>query len=319
MTLSSRGRPTILVVRGHSFVGRKGFMVTVKYKEGDKEKYEVFPVIDLDMVVIVGKGVTMSTAALQLLGEQRVPVLFHGPDWHLVLLDPVQVGWAEARRKQYLMAESELGTSVAKEFIRGKLEGMANVAKNLSYKAKGSAPNADAWRKEGRGELVSCKNLDCVKKVEAEWSAKLWKDLTKFIPEMESRVPRKRDPPNRALDYVYALTYALCAHALVGAGLDPYAGLIHRERSGKISFVYDFSEMFKPAGIYVVATAARSYKLKLEGDFLDKGSLARVSQTFYTIFENKKYAVRKFIYTKAWELRNSLEKGTGFKAYIFKP
>ena len=308
-----------MVVRGHSFVGRKGFMITVRYKKEGKEITEVFPIIDLDMVVIVGRGVVVSAAALQLLNEQNVPTLFHGPDWDFVTLDPVKVGWAEARRKQYLMRDNELGVKVAKEFIYGKLEGMSNVAKNLAYKSRGKSENSSLWKSEGRGELAACRNLDCVRKVEAEWSAKLWKDIVQFVPGMRARVPRGPDPPNRALDYVYALIYSLCTHALVGAGLDPYAGLIHTERSGKKSFVFDFSEMFKPAGIYVVASVARTSKLKLEGDFLDKESLQKVSQTFYSIFESKKYSVRRWIYTKAWELRDSIEKGKEFKAFVFYP
>ncbi len=310
----------ILIVRGHSFVGRKGFMITVRTKDKEgKERTESFPIIDIEMVVIVGKGVTVSSAALALLNEQNIPVLFHGADWDFVVIDPNKVGWAEARRKQYNMTNTELGVVIAKGFIYGKLDGMANVAKNLAYKSRGKAERADLWRIEGRGELASCKNLDCVKRVEAEWSSKLWKDIVSFIPGMRSRMPRGRDPPNRALDYVYALIYSLCTHALVGAGFDPYAGLVHRERSGKRSFVFDFSEMFKPAGIYVVASLVRSQRLELEGDFLNRESIQKVSQVFYEIFESKKYAVRRWIYSKAWELRDSIEKGRKFQSYVFKP
>ncbi len=307
----------ILIVRGHAFLGRKGYMVVVR--RGKEKEPEVFPAIDIDMVVVIGKGVTLSTALLELLVEQNIPLIVHGRDWDSVVIDPIRIGWAEARRKQYLMKEMEIGVKVAREFIYGKLEGMSRVAKNLAYKSKGSAKWSDEWRKEGRGELAGCKNIDCIKKVEAEWSAKLWKDIANFLPNFPGRVPRARDPVNRSLDYVYALIYGLCTHALVGAGLDPYAGLIHTERSGKLSFVYDFSEMFKPAGIYVVASTVRSTSIKLEEDFLDKESLQKVSAAFYSLFEDTKHAVRRWIYSKAWELRNSLERGNEFKAYVFYP
>ncbi|ABU82250.1 CRISPR-associated endonuclease Cas1 [Ignicoccus hospitalis] len=309
----------ILVVRGHAFVGRKGYMITVRYKKDGKEVTEAFPALDIEMAVFVGKGITVSTAALQLLEEQNVPTLFHGVDWSFVTINPVKVGWSRARKNQYSMGETELGVKVAKEFIFGKLEGMSNVAKNLSYKGKKPTPNSDYWRSEGRGELASCKNLDCVKKLEAEWSSKLWKDIVQFVPGMRSRVPRGNDPPNRTLDYLYALLYSVCNHALVGAGLDPYAGLIHRERAGKLSFVYDFSEMFKPMAIYVMATAIRTYKIELEGDFLNKESLQKVTQLFYSIFESKKYSVRKWVYAKAWQLRDAIESGKEFKAFVFRP
>ncbi|UXD22577.1 hypothetical protein IPA_06395 [Ignicoccus pacificus DSM 13166] len=309
----------ILIVRGHAYLGRKGYMLTVRTKKDKKEVTESFPIIDLDMIVIVGKGVVMSTAVLELVNEQGVPLLIHGKDWDAVLIDPIKIGWAEARRKQYLMRDNETGVHIAKEFIYGKLEGMSRVAKNLAYKSKGEARWSDEWRSEGRGELASCKNIDCIRKVEAVWSAKLWKDISSFIPNFEGRVPRARDPGNRALDYIYALIYGLCTHALIGAGLDPYAGLIHKDRAGKVSFTFDFSEMFKPAGIYVMASVMRTSKLRLEDDFLDKESLEKISQAFYALFEDKKHAVRRWIYGKAWELRNSLEKGTAFKAYVFYP
>ncbi len=195
---------------------------------------------------------------------------------------------------------------------------MSNVARNLAYKSKGKAPWSELWRNEGRGELAACKNIDCVIKIEAEWSSKLWKDVLQFVPGMESRTPRETDVGNRTLDYLYALIYGISTHALIGAGLDPYAGLIHKEKSGKKSFVYDFSEMFKPVAVYVMAKAVRSYKLKLEGDFLDKESLRKVTQLFYSVFESKEYSIRRMVYRKAWELRESLDSGREFKAFVFK-
>ena len=307
-----------MIARGYSFLGRKGFSITIRYKKEGKEVTEAYPIIDIDMVVVIGKNVSVSTSALQLLNEQGVPILFHGIDWSFVVIDPIRVGWAEARRKQYLLRETELGVKIAKEFIFGKLEGMSNVAKNLAYKSKGKAPWSEAWKSEGRGELASCKNLECVIKIESEWSSKLWKDILKFVPEMESRIPRGMDVGNRTLDYLYALIYGVSTHALIGAGLDPYAGLIHKEKSGKKSFVYDFSEMFKPVAVYVMAKALRSYKLKLEGDFLDKESLQKVSQLFFSIFDDRNHSIRRIVYAKAWELRDSLDSGKEFKAFIFK-
>ncbi len=49
-----------------------------------------------------------------------------------------------------------------------------------------------------------------------------------------------------ALNYAYAILYNEASDALILAGLDPYAGFLHTDRSGKQSLTYDYSDTYKP-------------------------------------------------------------------------
>ena len=55
---------------------------------------------------------------------------------------------------------------------------------------------------------------------------------------------------------------SILAKALVAAGLDPYAGIMHTPRQGRLSLVYDFSELYKPLVIHAVIQASRTMTLK---------------------------------------------------------
>jgi CRISPR-associated endonuclease Cas1 len=53
------------------------------------------------------------------------------------------------------------------------------------------------------------------------------------------------DPVNSALNYGYGMLYNQVQHALLLAGLDPYAGFVHVDRPGKPSLVLDAIEEFR--------------------------------------------------------------------------
>jgi len=53
------------------------------------------------------------------------------------------------------------------------------------------------------------------------------------------------DPFNSSLNYGYGILYSLAWRSLVLAGLDPYAGFLHVDRSGKPVLAFDYVEMFR--------------------------------------------------------------------------
>ena len=50
---------------------------------------------------------------------------------------------------------------------------------------------------------------------------------------------------NQCLNYAYGILYAEVWRALVGAGLDPYFGIIHGSEKGEASLVFDLIEEFR--------------------------------------------------------------------------
>jgi CRISPR-associated protein Cas1 len=163
--------------------------------------------------------------------------------------------------------------------------------------------------------------------IEAELTKKAWSLLRRHIPQeygFTGRQPRSHDPVNQAISYTYAILYTLSSHALTAAGLDPHIGLLHTTGGPRKSLAYDHSEQFKPLAIHAAITASRKTTLDTGPDgYLDATSLEVVTKTLYTYLKRKPtgrtLTNRAYIYTKAWELRNTLVKGTKYNPYTYNP
>ena len=272
----------LLVIRGPVRIGKRGSTLVVSSPEVDEKKEvswktEAYPLLDLELVVVVESRARISTGAILMLAEANVPLVFHSGRVDSILLSPFAVRVAEVRRRLYKLTESlEWRVAIGKALVEGKLRGMANVARYFTYKEAERNPEMErhleavAEVEKVRGEEIKkVKDVEELRVYEAKWSKKYWELLSPFIPPhygFTGRNPRGGDPINSAINYSYAILYGLCTHALVAAGLDPYAGLMHTERAGRTSLTYDFSEMFKPVAVHAVTAASRTADLKVGRD-----------------------------------------------------
>jgi CRISPR-associated protein Cas1 len=335
----------ILVVKGVAKVSKRGSTVVVStpksVRNGESSDRKIqptwesqtIPLLDLELLVIVGSRVRVSSGVLLLLSEAGVPVVVHGRRSNSVLVNPFNVRVADVRRRLYNISENPVWVvSVGMKFIEGKLYGMINLLRYLTYKEvergkdlKWILDKLNEIEKLMRDEKDSIKSVDALRIYEAKWSKRLWELASTFIPSeygFTGRDPKSRDPINSAVSYCYAIIYGLCTHALIAAGLDPYVGIIHSERAGKTSLVYDFSEMFKPIAVHAVVVASRATTLGVDGSsYLTKSSLEVVTRHLYRLLKRKhhkwRYTARGEIYAKAWELRQNIEKGTKFEPFIY--
>ncbi|MEM3974876.1 MAG: CRISPR-associated endonuclease Cas1, partial [Ignisphaera sp.] len=76
------------------------------------------------------------------------------------------------------------------------------------------------------------------------------------------REPRKGDVINSSIDFLYTILYGIITKAIVATGLDPFYGLIHVLKSGRLSLTYDISEIFKPLAIHTIIQASRKANLR---------------------------------------------------------
>jgi CRISPR-associated protein Cas1 len=74
------------------------------------------------------------------------------------------------------------------------------------------------------------------------------------------------DTTNILLNYGYGILYGEVQNALVIAGLEPYAGLIHTDRPGKPSLTCDLIEEFRAPIVdrTVIGLLNRGYEVKLD-------------------------------------------------------
>ncbi len=284
------------------------------------------PATDIDELVIVGRGVSLSSGLLLVLGRLDIPVVIHGRRNDVFLHRPFNVSVTLTRFNQYRASYNrELSLYYSRILIRSKINGLRNLLKYY-YSKKIISDHGGECFNQAIEKIQVASSIDELRNVEAEGSKCFWSRITGLYGEygFPGRKPRNSDVVNRGIDYGYAVLYGLVSHALVAAGLDPYAGFMHVKKSGRLSLVYDFSEQYKPVIIHSVLSGIQRIKNPMvtgEG-LLDPRSTAYLSKTIYSWLNKYRrsigMSIRKNIYVKAHELAESLRSGTVFQGYTYK-
>ncbi len=249
----------IIEVSSHgTFIGKKGQTIKITCKG---EKLQEIPVVKLSEI-IVSASTSISSEAVKLLAENSVPVLFMGRGKPVALLHGFFMhGTVLTRREQITAYNDPRGTHLAKAFVDA---GMTNKHRLLAYFAnsrKRTDPTlADnlgiaieeikrVQEKLGEVEGLVTENRYQIMGLEAEATRIYYQALRMILPEeihfarREKRPPR--DPFNSALSLGYTILNSRVLAAVTACGLEPFAGYLHADRSGKPSLVLDLSEEFR--------------------------------------------------------------------------
>lgn len=104
------------------------------------------------------------------------------------------------------------------------------------------------------------------------------------------------DPVNALLSFAYTLITHECSSALQGIGLDPYVGLLHQDRPGRVSLALDLLEEFRaPWADRFILTLINRKQIQLN-DFITEASGA----------VRLKDDARK-VFLTAWQERKQIE------------
>lgn len=272
----------ILEVSTHGCrVGRRGRLIRVTC---NGEVVREVPVSKLTEVIVSGRA-SISSEAVELLAENGVPVLFMCGWRPVALLHGFFMhGTVLTRREQMAAYNDGRGVHLAKGFVRG---GLVNKAQLLRYfaasrgrsdgevagvlEAAASEIFKIACEVEGvEGEMVDDVRFE-IMGLEAEGTRIYYEGLRLLLPEdvgferRERRPPR--DPVNAALSYGYTMLNGRCLSVIAACGLEPYAGFLHADRSGKPSLILDLSEEFRQPAVDRVVVSLFSKRVLGRGDF----------------------------------------------------
>lgn len=276
----------VLVVseRGAAVRARGGLLV-VEGKEGKKE----FSPGDLDQVLIMTSGVSVTSNAIRLLMRHSVDVVFLDPFGEAVgrVYPPYINKTVLTRRRQYETFLAKERWDIVYAFISSKLKNQAGLLRYYAKSRELEHLKELAHRVESYIDKLpeTLGNPQQVLSLEAQAAREYWGGVAELLPSslsFDGRDPESIDPVNIVLNYAYALLYSRVWRFLVLAGLDPYAGYLHTDRSGKESLVYDFSEMFKQAAVdrEVVKVFSEGWTPELENGFLLRKSRAEIVRFF---------------------------------------
>lgn len=244
-------------------IGRRGRLVRVT--RGGEVVCEV-PVSKLTDVIVSGR-VSVSSDVVRLLAENGVPVLFTCGWRPVALLHGFFMHGTVLTRREQIAAYGDLrGVHLAKGFVRGGLVNKAQLLRYFAASRGRSGEGVAGVLEDAASEIfrVACEvdgveggSVDEVRfevmGLEAEGARVYYEALRLLLPEdagferRERRPPR--DPVNAALSYGYTLLNARCLAAIAACGLEPYAGFLHADRSGKPSLMLDLSEEFRQPAV----------------------------------------------------------------------
>lgn len=248
----------------------------------------------LQRIVVVGRTGFVTLDGLQWLADLGIALLFVGVGGKLnSVFAPGGLEGSKVRlhRLQANARESETGVRIAQLLIGQKLLGQQQILEWLSdpgrqilVSERGRIRRTRAAAQELRGLYEQVGRLmDLEEIIEAERSGGqvYWSSLTgiplQWKPRDAAKVPshwlttQRResfrtgnrygatDPANALINYGYSLLEAETRIASYKAGLHPGLGIIHVDKDGRASFVYDLMEPVRPTVDRMVLEFIRSH------------------------------------------------------------
>jgi CRISPR-associated protein Cas1 len=295
---------------------------TLEARGRDGERLRI-PLAQVDAILIATRGAMVSSALLTEASRLGIPVYLVKASGDVVaVLEP-----AEAHRTadtQLAQAawrlDPERRLEAARWFVRWKLEARARM---LRYEAKrigdpGLRDESYELESRARSETRLASSIDELRSVEARLGRMYWSLYQRLLPPgipFPGRKPRGGDPINSSLDYLYAILRAKCHAALRIAGLNPYIGFMHSEKSGRPSLTLDFMEVYRWRPEQLLARMlSRGFTPMLEEGLLDHESRAVLASEWARASEAGLPASRKTLWdtiiSAAWELASSLRRGS---------
>jgi len=325
-----------------------GYGVTVGYSKGcltiregkGGSNYKV-SLADLDQVIIATSGVKITSKAIRALIDYGVDlVVLDSRGYPIARLYPPYISrTVDTRRKQYLLYYDldyarKIIIEIAYCKIRNQLEYLRKLYSRLRIDELREAVTSI---KEYLSELLSI-NANSLKElrrkviqVEAKAAHTYWSNIALILPEDVGFPGRNHDSSdlvNILLNYSYSILYSTCWKAITLAGLDPYAGFLHVDRSGKPVLVFDFIEMFRVVAVdhVIIGLVTSGWRTRIDNGLLSpearsyicKLILENLKKKYKCVYWDDRLELIQWIKRTAYNLADSIRSRSKFKGFIVR-
>lgn len=266
---------------------------------------EQIPLFRVGEIVVASRGVTLSSDIILEACRRGIPITFLTPTGQpfAMLSSPMLTATTLTRRAQLRALDTEVGARICVAIVAGKLRNQASLLVHFA-KAETSAPDRRARVLEAvravRAERKSALGVEgrSPERVR-EWllghegmgGRAYWSGIRALLEgrvDFEGRHGRGAvDPVNALLNYGYGILASRAWAALLNAGLDPFAGLLHADRSGRPSLVLDLMEEFRAPVVdrAVLAYVRLGRPARFDGVFLDGGTKEAIADAVHERLE----------------------------------
>ena len=320
-TLLSTENGTQLLVAGFGlFIGKKSERVVVK--KGKAVCAQV-PLMRIQEIVVGSRGISVSSDLIEELCERGVRMAFLSSSGkpYALLTSPLLTATVETRRAQLEALHNERGAEFCRWVVAGKLR---NQEKLLRYFARSREGERRELLERAAGQLRQLRkqalayeggSADAVRPslmgYEGTGGRIYWRQIANLVPAECGFDGRDNSPGsdavNSALNYGYGILYAHVWGAVMNAGLEPFAGLLHVDRSGKPSLVLDLVEEFRQPVVdrAIFTWLNKGGRLNLAKGLLDNSSREEVAARVLTRLtaaeqhRGKRHEVRSIVQMQA--------------------
>lgn len=256
------------------------------------------PLLYLESVTVLNRGVSISADALEACCDRGIPVHFLSSQGtpFASLYAAGLTGTVITRREQMRAFDDERGTALGLAFASGKIQNQAITLRYLAKTRKDTpagenllqASTEVAEQQASIEKLQQGRCIDDVRgqllAIEGNAAKRYWHAVRAVLPEHYGWTAREgrgaTDPINSLLNYGYGILYGEVERSLMQAGLDPYAGFVHVDRPGKPSLTLDLIEEFRPEAVDRVVFGLVNRRFVVEQD--DRGWLVEATKRQFT-------------------------------------
>ena len=231
-------------------------VVKIPQSDGDKqsEKVTTVPIEDIGVVVIDNRQITITSAVMDALLENNCALITcDAKSLPVGLLLPLCGNTTQSERFRYQIdASLPLKKQLWQQTVQAKI---CNQAEVLSKCTDAEIGCMQVWSKE-----VKSGDSD---NLEGRAAAYYWKKLFGHIADFNR--DREGVPPNKLLNYGYAILRAVVARALVSSGMLPTLGIHHHNRYNAYCLADDIMEPYRPYVDEMVFNLVKERGLPEEG------------------------------------------------------
>lgn len=239
--------PTLYVQEQGAHVRKKDQQILVT-KDG--ATLQEVPLAKLDQVVLMGRGVQMSTALLVDLIERGVPVTLtnqHGSR-HYATLSAGPSRFGDLRTQQMALVQTPASAlDAARDIVAAKLTNQRSLLVARGWPA---APTAIGQIDAAVASLSMATTMDMVRGYEGAGAAAYFGAWRASLPPAWGFAGRAFYPPPDPINALLSFGYTLLLHDVLTSvqitGLDPYVGTFHAVEAGRPSLALDLLEEFRP-------------------------------------------------------------------------
>lgn len=330
----------LLVNKPGMFIGLTNCGITVSQKGKVVAQYHPD---NLSQIVITGQGVGMSSNLVGFCMNRKIPIdFFDAQGVHLGSIISSKYMQNTLWNKQ-AAADTLLRNTIALGIIEGKIKNQHALLKYFNKYHKTHYPQLQPrmvmmeevvdkfkqWRK--RANPADENFQKGLLGHEAQVAIRYWDYIRElFSDDKVSFAQREhqgaKDLVNSMLNYGYAILYVRIWQALLAAKLNPFESLIHVQREGRPTLVYDMIEIFRSQVVdrVVISLVQKGQDLEVRNGLLTdqtrkllvKSVMERLSR--YEKYQGQEMKMEQIILSQAKLLAKAFEGTDKFKPYVAK-